>query len=656
MVGLPAGFATAVSEGRFSRLWDNDVTNKLGEIDDWLESNMTNYKSRAQEENKWWQNLGTMNFWADDVIKNAGFTLGAAASMAVGAGSLGLLSKSLGLVNNVSKGAKMAGAGVSALFSATGEGMIEARNGVEERNKLEMQRLEDALAPERNAIELEKKLIDQEYQQTGDYDTYRRNMTATLAKERDLNNRLESGRQEIEERGKLMGNKILLGNQVLLSAGNLIQFGKSIYKSFDRARHVAETASKLGKPFGVTAQRVSNEIKDGFKVVGKNFGRAIASTKGLLTEGSEEMNQQWIQNTSGLLEQRKDANDYWKAKLDPDAMKDSSEGMYTLGQAIAQGFDDSWGDADQWEQFFIGGITGGVGTYMPTKLFNQDKTKSRWDPRRYGEYSGGAINEVREFNKQYNQFNENVNDLNSILSKEDFFERARDFVGHTYTETKKNEALENGDKKTWKDEDDKQIIHDIQAFYRAGKIDDLRAIYDEMGKNLSDDDVQNIIKSSTRETTDDEGKTKYIGAFVDENGNQIVSNDQIREEVKHNSEKLNEKLDSYLDSVYYVNQRTGGQLSKDQEDNLAYLHNVSKEKIQRADDIFADRRKDMPEKFLLKTNKSPEQLSKENQSSDLAFTKNEDTPEGYVEVDTSLINDKAYADFFIREVFLGGRR
>ena len=343
-----------------------------------------------------------------------------------------------------------------------------------------------------------------------------------------------------------------------------------------------------------------------------------------------------------------------KVEVDTEAVKDTTEGMYTLGQAISKGFHDSWGDIDQWEQFVIGGLTGMAGTYMPTKLFNQDKTKSKWDPRRYGEWSGGAINEVREFNKQYNQFNENVNDLNSILSKEDFFERARDFVGHTYTETKKNEALENGDKKIWKDEEDKQIIHDIQAFYRAGKIDDLRAIYDEMGKNLSDDDVQNIIKSSTMETTDDEGKTKYIGAFVDENGNQIVSNDQIREEVKHNSEKLNEKLDSYLDSVQAVYEDTGGRLTKDQEDNLAYLHNLGKESNKRFLDTISNRRKDMPQKFLFKTNKTPEQLTEEYVSSDLVFEKNSNTPEGYVEANTSLMTDNAFANFFMREIMWGG--
>lgn len=654
LIGLPAGAATAVAEGRWSGLWDNDVTQALGDVDDWLENNFKNYKSEAQEQNKWWQNMGTMNWWADDVIKNAGFTLGAAASMATGAGALGLLSKSLGMVNNVSKGAKLANGFVSALFSATGEGMIEARQGVEERNKLEMQKLEDALAPERNALEMEKEVIDEEYSQTGDFNTYQRKMTDVLRKQQELDSKLEAGRQQIEESGREMGNKILLGNQALLTAGNLIQFGKVMTKSFDRARHAAETSSKAVKPTLARATRVGEDISKGYKATGKGLGRLYAGSKGLITEGSEEMNQQWIQSSAGAAYNEKDVNDYWRAKLDPDSYRETTRDLYSLGNTINQGFQESWGDFDQWEQFVIGGMTGMAGSYTPTKIFNQDKTKALYDPRRYGEWGGGAYNEIRDFNKEYSQFEENVDDLNKALADKNFFSRIQSLAARTYAEGKKQEALERGDKKAWKDEDDKQTIHDIQAFLRAGKLDDLRAIYDEMGGDLSDEDVENIIKSTTREVENADGTKSYEGPFVDKEGNHIVSNDDIRKEVKHNSEKLQEKLDSYLDSVDYVNQRTGGQLSKDQEDNLVYLHNMGKESLQRADSIMANVRQQLPAKFLLKTNKTPEQLTQENSSSDLTFSKDEKTKEGYVEVDTSLMNDSAFTDFFLKNILWGG--
>ena len=735
LVGLPYGLFQAANQERWSALWDNSVTQGLAEADKWLEENMTNYRSQVQQNSPWYdpENMFSMNFIADDVIKNMGFTLGAAASMAVGSGSLGLMSKALGFVNDVSKTTKMGQAALSALFSATGEGMIEARQGVEERNKLEMQRLNDSLIPEYNALGMEKQEIDKQYALTGDYDTYKLQMNDYLYKKQELDNRKAAGEQQIIESGQEMGNKILLANQGLLTLGNLVQFGKGMVKSFDSARHAAEVSKKAVKPFGVGATLRRTAEHSGYEIEGKGLGRTIAATKGILTEGSEEMNQQWIQSSAGASVNEADINDYWKAKLNPEAYRDTTQALYTVGSILDRGFQESWGDANQWEQFVIGGLTGMMGSYSPTKLFNQDKTKAAWDPRRYGSWEGGAYNALRDFNKEYNQYQENIDDLNKILASEDFPARVMSAVGHTYTQGEKDAAAGGDDKKAWKDADDKQMVHDIQAFLRAGKLDDLRAIYNDLGSQLSDADVKNIIKSTTKEITIEEdkqnfnrqadeqiaahqrriteidnrieklvddrelldgsdeiatyttaiqpeierllaekdkenddiynleqqkqsyvGKKYYEGAYVDREGNVIASDDDIREIVKHNSEELNRKLDSYLDSIAVVQEISHGQLTKDQEDNLAYLHNVSAEKTERVDKIMQKARKSLPSKFLLKTEKTPEQLQKQFASSDLAFSKDESTKKGYVEVDTSLMNDKAFAAFFINNV-IGGQ-
>ena len=729
LVGLPVGIGTAIGEQRWSGLWDNSVTQAMGDVDDWLEENMKNYQSQAQQDAKWYQRFGDMNWWADNVIKNAGFALGAAGSMALGSGALGLMSKSLGFVDKVSKGGKVANQFLSSLFAATGEGMIEARQGVEERNKVEFQRLDEALAPEYNALDMAMQQAKQEYNATGDFKTYEAQMNDLLAQRQVLDGRKAAGQQQIEESGRALGNQILLGNQVLLTAGNMIQFGKAMANSYDAARHAAETASKAAKPFGVSAVKTAEGT---YKTVGKNFGRAAASLKGLLTEGSEEMNQQWIQSSATLYNTKEDVNDYWKAKLDPEAQKETTRGMHALGKAIAQGFDESWGDFDQWEQFFIGGLTGMAGTYSPTKIFNQDKTKSRLNPLRYGEWAGGAVNEIRDFNREYKQYEENIDDLNKVLQQEDFFKRAGNFVARTFLETQKDNAAAENDRKAWEDADLKQNIHDIQAFLRAGKIDDLRAIYGDMGKNLSDEDVLNIINGTTKviSAEDDKkqhdaaideqiaekqreldalyeeagqlqtslqgsvsdavdvnrnyvdkqtqdivrkidqtqqdiaglefekanyyGRTIYDGPYRSDTGYQTKTDDEIRAEVNNNAKELNRKLDSYLESVAAVNEATGGKLTKDQEDNLAYLHNIAKESIVESEKKIAGIREQLPTTFLLKTNKSPEQLTKEYAVSNLTFNKDENTKESYVEVDTSLMDNSKFTNFFIRDVLLGG--
>jgi hypothetical protein len=388
--------------------------------------------------------------------------------------------------------------------------MIEAKQGVEERNKIEFQKLDDEFTPYYNNIDGEKKLADQQYALTGDYQTYSNQIQDISAKKQELDNRKQAAQQQIMESGKRMGNAILGLNQVLLTAGDLIQFSKGMTKSFDAARHAAEVSSKAAKPFGMSAVRVSENLKDGYRTVGKTFGKAMITPKNMIKEGSEEMNQQWIQSGSSAYFNEKDANDYWKAKLDPEAYRDTTEGLHTLGSAISQGFKESWGDKDQYEQFLIGAMTGAGGIYMPTKIFNQDKTKSRLDPRRYGEWSGGAWQDISEYNQKARQFEENIDDLNKILASEDFPARVMSMTGHTYTEKEKDAAVEGDDKKAWKDADDKQNIHDIQAFLRAGKLDDLRAIYEEMGKEMSDDDVDNIIKSTTKHITAEEDKQNFV--------------------------------------------------------------------------------------------------------------------------------------------------
>ena len=81
LVGLPYGIGAAINQGRASAIWDNSVTQGLSNVDKWMEENMTNYQSQAQQEDPTFR-FGDLNWWADNVITNAGFTLGAAASMA----------------------------------------------------------------------------------------------------------------------------------------------------------------------------------------------------------------------------------------------------------------------------------------------------------------------------------------------------------------------------------------------------------------------------------------------------------------------------------------------------------------------------------------------------------------------------------------------
>lgn len=750
VVGLPLGLietGAAAVEGQknpWSKIWDNEVSKGMENVNDWMEDTFKNYKSTEQQNSPWYSptNLLSTSSIADNFIDNAGFILGSVAASMTGVGAIGTLGKILNLTGKIGKVGKGTASALSALFSASGEAMTEAQSGVQERNEAELIRLGNSFLPEMDKLKAAQKAIDAEYQANKgkylvkgndgkSYDPallkYRRDTNEIQKQWDEINKKYEAGKQQIEESGLRMGNKIFGLNQVLLTAGNLIQFGKAMGKGFRNAMHEAEEAAKITKPWGVGAKLMDDGT---YKIYNNKLMRGVNATKGLFTEGLEEMNQQTIQNYGGISENEVDVNDYWKAKLDPKAYRKTTKDFYTLGNEISKAFAGSYGDVNQWEQFVVGGITGLLGSYAPTKIFNQDKSKSKWNPLRYGEWSGGAINEVKEYKNTYNKYKESIDDLNTLKKSKDFHEHLSRLVAHTKLEDDKTRSAENNDKKAWKDADDKQTVHDIQTFARAGKIDDLRDIYNSIGGYLSDDDINSIINTTTRHITaeqdkqrfsaeanskiesiqienynlsnqlqnifntfnhlspkersayyntqrntidninkkleqnkesinalkqsinDYEGKEYSNGPYVDNEGNTKTS-DEVREELNNNSKSLNKKLDDYLKSFAAIREATGGTLTKDQEDNLAYLHFIGGEKLERSQKIANNARKDLPKTLLIKSDKTPEQLAKEYNTTDLAFSKDKDTKDGYVKVDVSKLSDAKFVDFFVNTICNG---
>ena len=78
-----------------AKLWDNEVSNGLASLNESLEEVLPNYRTQEELDNPWYKNLGTMNFWADSVIKNLGFTVGAFYSGGAGVKSLSAVKKFL---------------------------------------------------------------------------------------------------------------------------------------------------------------------------------------------------------------------------------------------------------------------------------------------------------------------------------------------------------------------------------------------------------------------------------------------------------------------------------------------------------------------------------------------------------------------------------
>ena len=87
-IGLLFGAGTAIKEGRWSGLWDNDFSKAMQAVNETFEDILPNYYTKAEQEQSWYKNIFTANFLGDKFIKNLGFAVGAYYSGGVTAAGL----------------------------------------------------------------------------------------------------------------------------------------------------------------------------------------------------------------------------------------------------------------------------------------------------------------------------------------------------------------------------------------------------------------------------------------------------------------------------------------------------------------------------------------------------------------------------------------
>lgn len=542
LVGLPVGLGYAIGEGRWSGIWDNPVMEGLAKFDEYMKDNFKNYQSLEQQQNtengQWWRNMDSMNWWADDVITNIGFTLGAmAAGATVGAG-LGMASR---LITGTARAATAASSiapniatGITSLVSASGEAAIEANNNTREWKNLEYQRLDDDLdklyANDTRVSEIQEKyqqraealkeamqndpnigkftqqgengkmvdpVMKQYLQQFEQLESQMKQEMQAIDAEKE--ERRAAGRAQIDEDARRAGNRIMAGNQVFLTLSNLVTMGKVFDKSFKNASKYQNlmNSKEAGKMVGnrasglTTAERAA-AAKEGELYTARSAKNQLARDwlAPIVTEGQEEMNQKWISSSSTAYYEHKDANDYWRARLDPKAIENTIDGSHDFGSALSKGFADSWANPAAWEEFVVGSLTG-LGSGMIQNKFGTD-----------------VMNQVREAQQS-------AKALNDLIGSDGYFNKlAQLAVTASYYEGLKEEAAKNGDIKSWKDADDKEMASIIEAYYRAGKLNDLKEDIQDAGGELTDEQIQELIKNTS--LTPEQTKDRMVKPMRDE--------------------------------------------------------------------------------------------------------------------------------------------
>lgn len=528
-VGLIFGTGTAIGEGRWSGLWDNDFSKAMQSVNEWSEQALPNYYTRAEQEQPWYENIFTANFLGDKFIKNLGFTVGAFYSGGVTAAGLKVtkLPQLIGAIAKSSKAPAIVNTAVGATISAVNEGRIEALNNSKDWFELHKAQLDDKYNQRIQDITYQ-------YQGTEIYDQM-------IAAETDAYNQAIG---KLNEDRLKMGNADLLMNIPILTASNIIQFGKLYANGFKTARKATNIVGKAGEYTAGTTR----------------LGAATAITKGALSEGTEEMAQGAASRIAGNYYST-DVNNFYKSKTDPEAAQET----LSWTKSFAEGINETVNDGSVWEEFFIGSLTGALG--MPRFRSVRNAQGGIQSPITI---EGGAINEWRDYNEKIARENEIANYMNSRINSPEFKNYYQGLIRHNKYQNDMNRAAEEGDEFNFKNAEHAQLVSDIAMFDNAGRMEDLTTLINT-AFDTSDENLASIVENTT--TTLEDGSK--VGPFVDKNGNPMYATPEGKQEMieklQQNHDEMTNTINNYLKIKDELDIKTGQQLSDDQLEELTWM-------------------------------------------------------------------------------------
>lgn len=528
-VGLVLGAGTAINEGRWSGLWDNDFSKAMQSVNEWSEETLPNYYTRDEQEEPWYENIFTANFIGDKFIKNLGFSVGAFYSGNITAAGLkaSKLPQLIGAIKNSSKAPAIVNSAVGATISSVNEGRIEALNN------------------SKDWFELQKAQLDDRYNQ-------RMQAIGDIYGGTEMYNQLVSAESQAynEALGKLsedrlkMGNVDLLMNIPVLLASNITQFGKLYANGFKTARKATNIVEKSGEYTAGTTR----------------LGTIAAITRGALSEGAEEMAQSIASRTAGNYYST-DVNNFYKSKTDPEALQETLDWV----KAFAQGVNETVNEGSSWEEFFIGALTGALG--MPRFRSIRNKQGGIQSPVTI---EGGAINEWRDYNERMAREERIANYMNDRVNSPEFKNYYQGLIRHNKYQNDMNRAAEQGDEFNFKNAEHAQLVSDIAMFDNAGRMEDLNTLIDA-AFDTSDENLASIVENTT--TTLEDGSK--VGPFVDRNGNPMYATPEGKQEMieklQQNHDEMTKTISDYLKIRDDIDIRTGQQLSDDQLEELTWM-------------------------------------------------------------------------------------
>ncbi len=573
LYGLIQGGAALFDDDQRTGFWENmfnnDFSKALREGNRALEEILPNYRSRDEIENPWaLRNVFSMNTFADDFLKNIGFTVGAFYSGNAFLGGLKALKAAKWMSNTAAKT-------WGSIVSGFNEGRIEAGNLYDDMVKADTQNLEREYKPLFDSIMAEEDTLVYN-PETGVAESSKQKKLQLLQE------RLTAAKKDIEDRATRAGIADMVLNTIYLPFNDMYMYGKLYGRGFKLKADLKGNITKgIDEAAKKEAQKTLGDriIRAGREFATNPVSRRKAITKGLgmgLVEGAEEMNQAMFSTFTTSMNTPDSPDAYYKALTNPDYEVKTKDLMTSMTEA----FQDSWLNPDTYKEGAIGFLTGIIG--MPTfgKVNNSDHNTYLGRGKTIG-LSGGMFGEMANTSYMNQQAENTVRTMNNFLKKVDdaeaFFVRSQSFTDAM------DGWLEEGDKFEYENANDNDLFSAVDAFGRAGRIDDLKELVSEDFESITDEQLQDIAANSKSEE------------WLNPDGTSMASTpeglNRMRQKLSEKQKKINEAIDSYEDALNEVRAYSNSGLTDDQTRELAWL----KWKIGRFNERFKSIKEDNAE-------------------------------------------------------------
>lgn len=560
-LGLLTGVTEAITEGTsggsfkdsISKLFNNTVSNSMAKVNEAMEKILPNYRTQEEQDNEWWQNLGTVNFWADSFLKNLGFTVGAIYSGSAWTKAL----KAINLVKGPI-GAKVSGS----LLSALNEGRIEANHTASGILELEYKKIEDTIRDTKKQLGLPP------------------NSGVFEEDEKRL-------KKEAEDRANNAGLTTLLGNTVLLSLDNFSTFGRLYARGFKNAKEVVGnrvTKKTLSEGVEKATKDIANEelgkniIREGVEYLSKDISKKRALARGLkhaLVEGNEELAQAFIADVATNMSTVDSPDAYYESLIDSKAELQTKDFL----TSVIEGFTNTYGNGDRYEEFAVGFLTGALGIPTFGKMSNSGADTYLGKGKSIG-ITGGILGELSSAKAENKAGNEAVKVMNSYVKKlqdrKGHFVRSQSFTNAMDGWAEANDAFE------YKNAEDNNDFTAIVSFASVGKLDDLKEMVNQDFESISDEELEEIATMTS--PTDGGGWRNLDGSLM---SSSEEGKKKMRKELTKKRDKILSEINKYEDAIADIKGFTNNSLSNDQANELAWLSwKVG---------VFADRYKNIKE-------------------------------------------------------------